>query len=118
MLLSELYQEQSDSTFTHDGKEYSINRLLRTVDRNEDRTFKVSDLDWIIDDSVDVDERRVKRADTSKPILVVSWEGKLVVVDGFHRLVKAKRKGDTEMVGKKVTQKQLHTALIDNADVA
>lgn len=109
MLLIELYQEHRGSTFTHDGHKYDLNKVLKAVEDTDIEKFKVSELKWVLKHT-DVDEDRVDAADKSKPILVTKWKGKLVAVDGAHRLTKAVRSGDNEIRGKLVTQKQLVNA--------
>lgn len=109
MLLAELYQEHRGSTFTHDGRKYDLNKLLKAVDGKSVDMFKVGDLKWVLKHT-DVDEDRVKKADKSKPVLVTKWRNKLVAVDGAHRLTKAVRSGDAKIRGKFVTPDELDAA--------
>ena len=88
MLLCELYQEYGRSTFTYDGEEYDLNKLLRRTEDYDVEDVKVSDLKWILEYDKP-DPERVKKADLSCPILVTKWKSKLVAVDGLHRTAKA-----------------------------
>lgn len=113
MLLIELYQEEKGSTFTHDGKEYNLNKVLKSVDDQEEIEVSVKDLKWEIEDDLNSDdEKRIKDADLDAPILVTKWEDKLVTVDGYHRLIKAARKGKKELPAKMVSKDQLKQAAV------
>jgi hypothetical protein len=112
MLLKELYQEKG-STFTHDGKEYDLNKVLRSVDKQDPIKVAVKDLEWEIEDDLMADDdERVKKADLSAPILVTKWQDKIVTVDGYHRLIKAVRDGVKELPAKEVSKEQLEKALV------
>lgn len=88
MKLWELYQEESDSTVTHNGHTYSVNKLLRYAEDIDVEEFDVADLKWILKhDSLDLE--RVKAKQIKHPILVTKLGEKLVVLDGIHRLAKA-----------------------------
>lgn len=111
MKLHEFYQEEKDSTFTHNGVEYDLNKVLRLTKDTPIIDVDVQDLMWILDhDTPDV--QRVQRADISKPILVVNQDGEKVVVDGLHRLAKAKRKQVKQLPVKIVTSKILRQSKI------
>jgi hypothetical protein len=85
MKICEFYQEEPGGTFTHAGTEYLLNPLLKFTETFPVINIPVSKLDWVITDPTEESEY----ADTSVPILVTQWEGKLVVIDGYHRLLKA-----------------------------
>lgn len=99
MLLIELYQEDPDSSFTHEGHLYDLNKLLAVTERFGTRKFKVDDLKWVLMFSKP-DPERAKEADPNVPIIVTYSNGKLVAVDGLHRLVKAIELGMTHIEGK------------------
>jgi len=109
MLLSELYQEHKGSSFTHDGEKYDLNKVLKAVDKDPEEEFDVDELKWVLDyDSPD--DKRVRKADLTTPILVTRWEGKLVAIDGLHRLQKAVDEGRKKLPGKMVSKKVLNSA--------
>lgn len=113
MLLIELYQEEKGSNFTHDGKDYDLNKILKLVDKQDEIEVKVDDLEWEIEEELSADDdERVKNADLNAPILVTKWEDKLVTVDGYHRLIKAVRDGVKELPAKEVSKEQLEKARI------
>jgi hypothetical protein len=89
--IREIYSEPDDSTFTHNGREYDLNGLLSATLGMQTQQFAVSRLTWIFrwSDPFD-DAARIDSADLEWPILVTGSEGRLVVLDGLHRLAKAK----------------------------
>ena len=117
--IKEVYQEERGGTFTNNDKEYNLNKVLRLTNNLPTMEFKVADLKWLVTDSkqeikdFDKEEKqRVINADLNTPILVTYWKKKLVVLDGFHRLIDAvKEKRDT-MIGKFVTDDILEKALV------
>lgn len=99
MILKEFYQEQKGSSFTHDDKEYDLNGLLVFSENLPDLTFSVDKLTWILEfDSASQD--RVASADLNAPIMVTVWESKFTVIDGLHRLTKAKNEKQKFIIGK------------------
>lgn len=99
MQIVELYQEEPGGTFTNDGREYDLNKVLADVDDFPKVLFFTQDLKWLLDsDESDAtvnfdraDIRRIEQADLSTPILVAYYGSRFVVVDGLHRLIKAVR---------------------------
>lgn len=117
MKLFELYQEEKDSTVTHAGIEYSVNKLLADSEDSEVSDIEVSKLEWIIDGDKPVDSQgntltRMKDADITKPILITKWKGKWVVLDGIHRLLKAKDEKIATLPCKKINAADLDSAAI------
>lgn len=117
--INELYQEEPGGSFTNDGKEYDLNIVLRLTDNIPIVTFNVADLKWLVDqykseiDHFDKNEKlRVKRADLNTPVLVTYWDNKLVVLDGFHRLIEAIRENKQTLIGKFVPEEILEKAII------
>lgn len=108
MRLVEFYQEEPGGTFTHDGDEYSLNPLLKATDDYDVEDIPVDDLKWIIDSEEDFEY-----ADTDVPILVTPWEDKLVVIDGYHRLLKAVDQGLETLPGKMVPKQVLDKYKLD-----
>ena len=88
MNLEELYQEEPGGTFTNDGKEYDLNKVLADVDDLPKVLFFTSDLQWVLK-SDKPDPERIAKADLKAPILVAYYGEKFVVIDGLHRLAKA-----------------------------
>lgn len=81
------------NTFTHDGVEYDLD-LVRKEVRNLPRVLvKVEDLQWLLDECDWTTEDAKRFAYLGRPVFVVKWEGKLCVVDGYHRLHRAVRIG-------------------------
>lgn len=103
---SKLYQEEKDSTFTHDDVEYSVNKLLKETKDMEAEDYEVSKLKWILKHT-DIDDDRVKEAKLKYPIIIIKWEDKLVVLDGAHRLQKAVDQKKETIKAIKITKKIL-----------
>lgn len=91
--LRELYGEPDDGTFTHEGHEYNLNGILNATVGYPVKDYAVKNLRWVIkyDPMSARDQARIGSADISAPLLIVfdEKEGKMVVIDGIHRLVKA-----------------------------
>lgn len=112
--INEIYQEESTSTVEHDGKIYSVNKLLKLIQLlkviKEYTVYKtpVDKLKWILPPEID-DPKRVGQSDYNIPIVVTKWNGKLVVLDGLHRLEKTIEDGNqfikVVLVGKNILDK-------------
>jgi len=111
MRLFELYQEERGSTFTHDGKEYDLNKVIRLSRNNMVMVYSVSDLAWILDYDTP-SARRTGSANVNIPILIAQLGDKKVVIDGLHRLAKAVDKGMSTIKGKMVSDDVLQQCLI------
>lgn len=112
--IKELYQEEKGSTFTHDGDDYDINKLFKLSEKLPVIKTKVSDLEWINKGFKPSkrDLRREKEADDNVPILITKWHNKLVVLDGFHRLLKAEDSNIKELPARIIDKKMLDSCLI------
>lgn len=92
----ETYQE-GISTFTHDGKGYDLNGIFKLIANRTTIDVKLKDLEWNLKHAK-VSESRVRNANPEYPIIIVTDDRfnrptGYVVIDGTHRLVKAKRIG-------------------------
>lgn len=86
------YREGPQSTVTHMGSEILVDKLLELAQTQEyPRMVKISDLVWVLHET-EVEEDRVGKADTRFPLIVLEERsGRLVVLDGVHRLTKLSR---------------------------
>lgn len=89
------YQEENGSTFSSNGKVYDLNAIFKAVQHQPVLRINVAQLVWVLKHvQLDKDDgARIAQVDLSVPILVTLDEGKELVVDGLHRLVKAQRDG-------------------------
>lgn len=94
-----LEYSEGDSHVTHLGNTYKVDDLLREAKSYPVVPEKVSDLEWVLAHDTPRQDR-VDAADTSQPILVTEHEGRKVVVDGLHRLAKAKATGLSHLPAK------------------
>lgn len=104
--LNELYGEPDDGTFTHDGVDYNLNGILNATLGLPIEQVPVSELTWILkyDHMTAEDDPRIANADLTAPLLLIHWEGQLVVLDGIHRLAKAVREGVSTLPATMVNQ--------------
>lgn len=107
MKLKEFYQEEPGGTFTHDGKDYLLNPLLKFTDRLPIKEISISELKWIIGNPDENDGRDVDDRDISIPVLVANYKDKLAVIDGYHRLKKAIKLGKETLPAKFVNDRLL-----------
>jgi hypothetical protein len=123
--MSIIYQEDENDSFTHNGKKYNLNALLRLTHLRNITFLKINKLVWIlkhtqyINDKSEVictscrkgpshwHEERVSDADITKPILVINDNSRWVIVDGVHRLEKAIKENVAELPVIVVTDEDL-----------
>lgn len=105
------YREEASSSFTHNGVEYSVNRLLREIDPTTLEFVNVSDVEWVLQYSTP-DPSRVQKADLHAPIVVIDFNGRLTCLDGLHRIAKAVELKKQRLLGYTVTDSMLRIARI------
>ena len=107
LYLFELYQEEKGSTFSDEDKNYDINKIFKLTEHAPTTFEKISELDWIIDHKPlsHEDKERVNNADLSVPILITMKGTRVLVVDGYHRLLKAITEYHKVILAKWVTPK-------------
>jgi superfamily II DNA or RNA helicase len=94
-------------SFTHEGIEYDLDHALSLADKQPVTSTRVKDLAWVLRHGK-ADPERVQRADLSAPLLVShTSDGRPTVIDGFHRLTKAKNRGVASMPTRFVDRKEL-----------
>lgn len=86
-------EEGRTNTFTHEGNDYDLYKLNGLIKDNPITQVPISKLIWIFkyDDPNKDQPERIKTADISNPIVLLHWEGQIVVLDGLHRLKKAQQ---------------------------
>lgn len=109
-----LFEKTSENSFTHNGNEYNLSLLIDIIKDNPIEEIKVDDLTWIFefDNPLLDDPERITTADIKVPIIVVKFYNKIVVLDGLHRLAKAKIKELKTLPGRYVEKEQLLKARI------
>ena len=106
------YKEFS-STFTHDNKEYDLNKMFKLTKRRKISEMPISKLKWILKHTK-VSRNRVKKADTDVPILIGKFGKRWVIYDGVHRLSKAIIEDKELIKVKKIPKYILDKCLINN----
>ena len=86
---TQVYQEEG-SYLQHDGKRYALNPILARADELPVVAKRMGELDWILPFGTP-DEERVLKANIEVPLLIIRWNHKWVVIDGYHRLTKLSR---------------------------
>ena len=102
------YLEGPSSTFTHNKREYSVDKAIQEASDTKVRNTPIRKLDWIFRYAKPAP--RKKSFDLTVPVLATPWRGKLVVVDGLHRLNEAKKRGLKTIPTKILTSRQLYRA--------
>lgn len=117
MRFSEIYQEEPSSNFVHDGKTYDINKLFKLADHLKVDLYRVSDLTWIL--NFDVPEPSTYDAvNINFPVLITRWYDESVkawrhvVIDGLHRLNKARVNKVSHIPGKMIPAEMLEQCII------
>lgn len=105
IVANELYQEESDSTFTHWGVHYSVNKAIELTWKSKPTVVPMKDLKWNEMDGLDTE--RVERSDVEIPLIAVYEDGRYYVVDGNHRLKKLISEGATDVAVRILTGSML-----------
>jgi hypothetical protein len=105
------YKEFS-STFTHDNKEYDLNKMFKLTKRRKIYKIPITKLKWILKHTK-ISKNRVKKADTDIPILIGRFGKKWVTYDGVHRLSKAIEEEKDLIKVKKIPKYILDKCLIN-----
>lgn len=117
MRLFEIYREDSNSTFTHDGKKYDINLLFKLADHLEPEQYRVSDMTWVLKYDPTAPST-FDNIDINIPLLITMWFDELVgawrhvVIDGLHRLKKAQVNRVSHLYCKMIPSDMLAQCLI------
>jgi hypothetical protein len=103
----EHYQEEEDSTITHNGQVYRLNPILTIAQRQQPILIEIDQLTWNLEHA-HVDQARYDEANPAYPIVVMptqhwGW----VVLDGTHRLAKAFDQGDRRIPAYSVRPKDI-----------
>ncbi len=110
---SEIYQENKDSTATHNKKLYNLNILFKLAHDRTPIQILIDELVWVLPYTTTF-KKRVDDADLTKPILVFKDpKYGLTVIDGAHRLTKAHGLGNKYMLAIMLTDKHMQKALIN-----
>lgn len=109
-----MYQEEHNSTATHNGKQYNLNILFARTHAKQTVMIPISDLVWVLA-YTHLNGNRIKNADIHAPLLVYNDpKYGLTAIDGAHRLSKAYVLGVDQLPAKMVTDQDLKAAEISN----
>lgn len=110
----ETYQEEG-STFSSDGILYNLNQLFALTENHPIAYVSTQDLIWLLEtyQPVPEDMTRMDNADLGVPILVTIYEGnKWLIVDGFHRLLRAIRDHVTILPCRVVAPAEMESSIL------
>lgn len=112
------YTEGPMSLVMHQGILYKLDVLFQYSKDLPVTMLPVADLRWQVE-NVKADDARMKKADTKVAILVHPQNGKYIVLDGTHRLLKAIKAGEKSIPAKIVFEDVLAIARMGSgSDVA
>lgn len=111
------YMEYTESgSFSHNGKKYSLDLILKKARSTQDEVLNLDDFKWQLEfgsynsdqkycascNSAIAHRERLKNVDTNIPIIVTTYKGNLMIVDGFHRFEKLYIMGARSFLCKKI----------------
>lgn len=102
----EQYREGPKSTVTHQCHDYNVDDLLDVVATHRLVQIPLSKVEWILEET-QVEPERVESADIDYPIIVLHQRNQYIVLDGAHRLTKAKRLGEKTIAAKVIVPAEL-----------
>ena len=117
LLKTAAYSEGATSTFSHEKRRYSVDKAIAATQQKAVRQVPVKDLEWILK-YTKPDAGRARAADTDVPVLATKYGDKLVVVDGLHRLAKARAEGRETLPVRYVARADLGKAFIEKKAAA
>lgn len=111
-----IYQEH-DSTFHSNGKNYDLNKVFAIAAEKQTIQIFLSTLESVLNIDADnlgfVDWQRVADTDLQYPIILSLADSGFVIVDGYHRFLKAVITGkDLILPTKYITPEELETTRI------
>lgn len=106
------YQEYKSFAVSN-GNTYDVNDLLAHTKDQKHFQSRISDLDWVLAHATPT-KKRLEAADITKPVIVTKENGKWVVLDGLHRLAKAKSLGKYSIPSKVISPKDLESLRMSN----
>ena len=87
------YTEGPRSLICHNGIYYKLDRIFELSLDLPVTKMPLSNLQWLIDANT-ADPERLKNANINVPIIVTPQGGQYVIIDGYHRVVKALQAGE------------------------
>lgn len=93
------YSEGPMSLVTHNGILYKLDIIFHMSKDLPVTMVPLSELLWMLN-SIEPgsdDEKRVKKVDKKVPIIVTPQNGQYVIIDGYHRALKAQKDGDKDI---------------------
>jgi len=92
------YLEGPDSTISYQGSVYNVDEIIAATKGLPITTVPLDKLKWMVEGDTNIDMARVNKADLRYPVIVQKLPrglGRYATLDGYHRVVKAIKRGDT-----------------------
>ncbi len=98
------YHEGKYSTFSSNGKSYQLDIIFDTTENIPVKPIEISKFNYLLNDVPKYDLKRAKMdfININIPILITKEENLLILVDGFHRLIKAHTENKKTILSKLV----------------
>lgn len=110
-----MYQEH-DSLFHSNGKDYDLNKVFAITENKRIFQISLSMVEALVDLDTknlrNIDWRRVDNADLQYPIILSRCGDSFIIVDGYHRFIKAVTTGKDLILEKYITPEELETTRI------
>lgn len=108
------YTEGPGSVFEQDGVKYSVDKMLAVVKDWPPSYYSISAFDWFATPTElsKLDPHRVQNASLDYPVIVAPYKGRFVVVDGMHRLAKAKLLKKQQIKAKFISESELESCKV------
>ena len=113
--MTQPYQEEG-STFQDGDRIYDLNKIWKAVNHRPILYIAVDQLDWVVQPKDTPDQERVDRSDLTAPLLITRSNGRMLVVDGYHRLVKALKNQVLALPYRFVPSSVMRSALVNPQD--
>ncbi len=115
-ILTEEYREEGGS-FEDEGNHHDINKIFEIVEDRKPIFVNVMKLSWILGDEIDLDNddvERLRKVDLDIPIIIVVRNKKLLIVDGYHRFLKALFSKIEKLPAKLISPSELDSTRLTN----
>lgn len=111
---TENYSEGKDSTITHNGKRYSVDKLHELSRTARVTITPMERLEWMRESVKDLDAARIAATDLSVPLVgIVDDDKRVVILDGNHRMAKLFAENAKEALIQFIPDAWLDKALVD-----
>lgn len=109
----EEHQANNDDVVTYNEKQYSVNKLLELVSKEQAQDVSMSELEWMRESLGSLDKRRVASTIPGIPLIAIRDDDRVVVLDGKYRLAKLFEQGAQKVRIRFVEDNDINAALVE-----